>query len=145
MTTFTGRFTVGSNLTLTSPVDLGTAKYSVNMDTVHSFTDGEGLNQAEQVFTDQRTLAASANEELDLSGSLTDAFGTTLVFTSIKAMIITCAAANTNDLLVGGAAANAWSTWASDDTDEVIVVPGKYRPHFKPGKELRERVNNKRR
>jgi len=30
-------------------------------------------------------------------------------------------------------------------TNEVIVVPGKYRPHFKPGKELRERVNNKRR
>ena len=53
MTTFTGRFTVSSNLTLTSPVDLGTAKYSVNIDTVHAFADGEGLNQAEQVFTDQ--------------------------------------------------------------------------------------------
>jgi integration host factor subunit beta len=29
-------------------------------------------------------------------------------------------------------------------TNEVIVVPGKYRPHFKPAKELREGVNNKR-
>jgi len=30
-------------------------------------------------------------------------------------------------------------------TNEAIDFPGKYRPHFKPAKELRERVNNKRR
>ncbi len=30
-------------------------------------------------------------------------------------------------------------------TDEVITIPGKYHPHFKPGKALREGVNNKRR
>ncbi len=30
-------------------------------------------------------------------------------------------------------------------TEEKITVPGKYSPHFKPAKELRERVNNKRR
>lgn len=26
-------------------------------------------------------------------------------------------------------------------TGEKIITPGKYRPHFKPGKELRDRVN----
>lgn len=27
-------------------------------------------------------------------------------------------------------------------TGEAVALPGKYVPHFKPGKELRERVNN---
>lgn len=27
-------------------------------------------------------------------------------------------------------------------TGETVQLPGKYVPHFKPGKELRERVNN---
>lgn len=124
-TTFNGKFTVTSDFKYSSDQDIGTAIHNVNVPDITSFTDGEAANEAEVAFTDQRTLAASANEELDLSGTaIQDAFGTDVAFTSIKCMIIKAATGNTNNVLVGGAAANAWSTWASDDTDEVIVVPG---------------------
>ena len=123
--TFNGKITVTSDLTYSSTLDIGSATHKVNISDLTSFQDGEAANQAEVLFTDQRTLSASANEELDLSGtSLQDAFGNDVAFTSIKAMIITAASGNTNNVLVGGAAVNAWSTWASDPTDEVVVKPG---------------------
>lgn len=49
-------------------------------------------------------LAASASENLDLAGGLTDDFGATLTFTAIKEIIIHASSANTNNVLVGGAA-----------------------------------------
>ena len=33
-------------------------------------------------------------------------------------------------------------TGRNPKTGEAVVLPSKYTPHFKPGKELRERVNN---
>lgn len=124
-TTFNGKFLITSDFKYSSTLDIGTAIHNVNSTDTTSFTDGEAINQAEVAFTDTRTLAASANEELDLSGTaLADAFGVDVAFTSIKVMIITAASANTNNVLVGGAASNAWSTWASDDTDEIVVLPG---------------------
>lgn len=122
---FNGKFRVISDFKYSSTVDIGTVVHNVLVDASTPFTNGEGANQAEVAFTDQRTLSASSSEELDLSGTaLQDAFGIDVAFTSIKVMIITAASANTNDVLVGGAASNAWSTWASNATDEVIIVPG---------------------
>lgn len=124
---FNGQVTVSQQLKYSSTLDADsdTAIHNVDENDVTKFTDGESANQAEVMFRDERTLAASANEELDLSGTaLQDAFGNNIAFTAIKYMIIKAASGNTNDVLVGGAAVNAWSTWASDDTDEVIVVPG---------------------
>lgn len=124
---FNGSITVSQQHKYSSTLDAGTdtAIHNVDENPITRFTDGESANQAEVMFRDTRTLSASANEELDLSGTaLQDAFGIDIAFTSIKAMVIEASSGNTNNVLVGGAAANAWSTWASDDTDEVIVVPG---------------------
>ena len=90
----------------------------------HSFTDGTGANQAQKLFTDQRTLAASANESLDLSGVLTDVFGATLAFTKIKAILVKAADGNTNDVVLGGAASNAWIGPFGASTHTVAVKPG---------------------
>jgi hypothetical protein len=123
--TFNGTVTVSQKHKYSSTLDLDTAIHEVDGDDVFKLVDGEAINQAEVLFRDQRTLTASSNEELDLSGtSLQDAFGADIAFTSIKVMIIKAAIGNTNNVLFGGAAANAWSTWASDATDEVVVVPG---------------------
>lgn len=95
-------------------------KYSAS----HAFTDGTGANQAQKLFTDQRTLAASANESLDLSGVLTDVFGATLAFTKIKAILVKAADGNTNDVVLGGAASNAWIGPFGASTHTVAVKPG---------------------
>lgn len=86
--------------TLTSALDLSTAtdplNYSLNLD----ISTGTGANQADMMWHDQRTLAASATENLDLAGSLTNAFGTTQTFARIKAVIVAAAAGNTNNVNV---------------------------------------------
>lgn len=122
---FNGKFRVISDFKYSSTLDIGTAIHNVLVDAGTLFTNGEGANQAEVAFTDQRTLAASTGEDLDLSGtSLQDAFGNNVAFTSIKVMIVSAASGNTNNVLVGGASATAFSAFVSDPTDEVVIVPG---------------------
>jgi hypothetical protein len=47
-------------------------------------------------------------ENLDLSGVLANALGATLAFTAIKAILIVADSANTNNVVVGGAASNGF-------------------------------------
>lgn len=109
---------------LSGTADIGSREQDVNYTVARPFTSGTGANQADLAFTDTRTLSASATENLDLAGGLTDALGNTLTFASVKALIIVAAAGNTNDVVVGGAASNAWATPFGDATDTVKVPPG---------------------
>jgi hypothetical protein len=125
---FNGQITISQQHKYSSTLDAGTdtAIHVVDENPITKFTDGESANQAEVMFRDTRTLAASASEELDLSGTaLQDAFGNNIAFTSVKAMIVEAASGNTNDVLVGGTGSAAqWSTWASNVSDVVVVEPG---------------------
>lgn len=109
---------------LTTALDIGIAEHAIEYGPSWPFTDGTGANQVQQVFADTRTLAASGTENLDLSGTLTNAFGATIAFTKVKALVIRAAAANTNDVLVGGAGANACFSFFNASTDKVRVKPG---------------------
>lgn len=110
--------------TLSSVLDHGTATFPAKLSGSYTLANGTGANQAQTVFSDQRTLAASTAEDLDLSGTLTDAFGATIAFTKVKAICVKAAAANTNDVEVGGQATNGFSTIFSDASDVVLVKPG---------------------
>lgn len=90
----------------TNALDLGTAALPFNLALGLTLTNGTGANQVDRVFTDTRTLGASATEDLDLAGILTDAFGAVLTFAKIKAVIVTAAAGNTNDVNVTRPATN---------------------------------------
>lgn len=109
---------------LTSALDLGGANYPLAYKVNYPLTDGLGANQAREMFTDNRALAASASESLDLSGVLLDAFGTAILFTKIKALIIKADPTNVNDVVVGGAGANACFSFFNASTDKVRVKPG---------------------
>ncbi len=76
---------------VTSTPDIGSLNYAVNFAASLTFADGTGANQANMIWADQRTLSASATEDLDLAGGLTNVFGAALTFTKIKAIIITAA------------------------------------------------------
>lgn len=110
--------------THTSALDLTTVSAPVNKALNKVLSSGTGANQADKIFHDQRTLAASATENLDLAGVLTDAFGATITFARIKLILITAAAANTNNVIVGGHGSAAFVNWVSDATDKIIVRPG---------------------
>lgn len=123
--TFTGnvRITVGGTLTNTDS-DLQTTTSTLSYSQTHNITNGTGADQANMVWSDTRTLTASASESLDLAGGLTDGFGSTITFTKIKGIVINAASANTNNVLVGGAASNQFINWVSDATDVIVVRPG---------------------
>ena len=104
--------------------EFGSVAQDLKYSAAHAFTDGTGADQAQKLFTDQRTLAASANESLDLAGGLTDAFGATLTLTKVKAILVRAAAGNTNNVVVGGAASNAFVGPFGDATDTVAIKPG---------------------
>jgi hypothetical protein len=64
--------------------------------------DGSGTGKANAIYQDRITLAASANQDIDLRGTLVGALGEPVVFASVKAIFIRAAAANINDVIVGG-------------------------------------------
>lgn len=97
---------LGVNATQTSSVDLGTITFPLSYANSLSYTSGTGTGAADRMFTDTRTLPASANEDIDLSGSLTDAFGVTVTFARIKAVIVVADSANTNSVNVIRPASN---------------------------------------
>lgn len=104
---------------------LATSDDPVLKDYSQLFGAGTGANQASQQWHSlSRTLGASASENLDLAGVLTNAFGQVVTFTKIKALGIKAAAGNTNDVVVGGAASNGFITWVGGATHTVKVKPG---------------------
>lgn len=107
--------------------DIGTPRFAVREEFINSFTAGTATTgQANIMFADTRTLAASATENLDLSGALVDAFGATIVAAEIVAVYVTALAANTNDVVVGGAASNAFNGPLGGTTPTQSVKPGEY-------------------
>jgi len=108
---------------LVDTLDVGAATYPLNLNAQYNFADGTGANQANKVFTDTRTLSASAAESLDLAGGLVDAFGVTLTFTRIKAIIVTAAAGNTNSVQVTRPASNGAPLFMAA-SDGMALTPG---------------------
>lgn len=121
---FNGTIKFSLSGTLTGDNDLSSVTQNIAYSKAFNLADGTGANQANMIWLDQRTLAASATEGLDLAGSLTNVYGSTITFTSIKGIIVFAAAANTNNVLVGGAVSNGFINWVSDASDVLVVPPG---------------------
>lgn len=120
----TSRLNLTVSANLTTALDLVTAQAPLLKTYETVLATGTGAGQADRVFSDTRTLAASGTEDLDLAGVLTDAFGATVTFVKIKALIISAAAGNTNNVLVGGVAAGVASIITPAATGIVVVRPG---------------------
>lgn len=107
----------------TSVLDQGTVTFPYSLSLAYSLINGTAAGQVDRLFTDRRTLGASAAESLDLAGSLVDAFGATITFVTIKAVIITALAANTNDVQVTRPAANGVPLFMAA-SDGIALKPG---------------------
>lgn len=77
-----------------SALDLASATFPLLFDWSATMANGTAAAQASQVWSDTRSLAGSATEDLDLAGVLTNAFGVTLTFTKIKLILVRAASAN---------------------------------------------------
>ena len=110
--------------TQVSSADLADATFPLNYSDSTSMATGTGASQSDLLFTDQRTIAASSTEDLDLSGSLSDAFGNTLAFVKVKAITVKAASANTNNVTVSPASANGFLGPFADASDLLAIPPG---------------------
>lgn len=116
----------------TGSADLGTPTLAFGLSNAISLTNGTGASQADRVFTDERTLAASATEDLDLAAVLTDAFGAAITFAKIKAVIIKAATGNTNDVQLTRPASNGVPLFMAAG-DGIAIKPGGSFAWFAPG------------
>lgn len=120
----TSRISLAAAASQTATLDLGSAQAQLSKSYTVDLTDGTAAGQANRIFHDTRTLTASATEDIDLAGVLTDAFGATLTYVRVKGLIVAAAAANTNNVIVGGASATQFVSWNGGATHTVTVRPG---------------------
>ena len=82
-------------------------EFSPSLSKLQRLADGTGANQADLIYAAERSVATASNDDLDLSGTLTDAFGATITMAEMVGIIVINQAkdgtANTTDLTIGGA------------------------------------------
>ena len=120
-----GTLSISVSITHTGDSDTSTLTDSI-VGAIESWTitNGTGANQANVIWHDQRTLAASTGEDLDLSGVLTDSFGVSVALVRVKAIIVSAAAANGGLIQVGGASATQFINWVADASDIIQIRAG---------------------
>jgi hypothetical protein len=118
------RLSISATAKLTQTQDLGSAVATAVKSLTVALASGTAAGQADKLFADTRSLAASANEDLDLAGTmLQDPLGANLTFVKVKGLLVAASAANTNNVVVGAAASNAWTALLGA-TGTVTVRPG---------------------
>jgi hypothetical protein len=118
---------VSIDATQTGSGDLGTPKFRVQKSKALQWAAGTAaVNQADVLFSDTRTLTASATEDLDLAGVLSSVFGATIAAAEVLLIYIEAAAGNTNNVVFGPAAVNGFPGPFGDVSDRIAVRPGEF-------------------
>lgn len=122
----TAEINLAITASLVGTADLGTPVLKVNpVNELVQLSGGTAaINQADLLFSDTRTLAASATEDLDLAGVLLDAFGATITAAEIVAVYVKADAANTNNVVIGAATQPFAGPLGATGT--YTVSPGEY-------------------
>lgn len=89
----------------TGSSDFGGPAFTPALEAVMNLANGTGAGQADLLFVDERSVNASSNDDIDLAGALTGAFGTTITAAEIVGVLVINAprdgAANTSSLTIG--------------------------------------------
>jgi hypothetical protein len=118
---------------MTQTTDMSSPADVLNYDRSLVYGNGTGAGQANMWWHDQRSLAGSATEDIDLAGSLTSVFGTTITFTSLKGVFVFAAAANnaSNNVNVTRPASNGTTLFLAAG-DGIALGPGEFFAWFTP-------------
>lgn len=105
-------------------LDISTPTDSFQKKSKIELTNGTGANSADLMFHDQRTLAASGTENLDLAGSLVNPLtGEVMTFVEVRAVLVTAASGNTNSVQVTRPSTNGAPLFIGG-SDGINVRPG---------------------
>lgn len=104
--------------------DLGGPVYAPELKKQLAFESGTTANKADMIWGDERTVASATNDDIDLVGALSDAFGSTFSPAEIVGLAIVASANNATTLTIGVAGTNPWvAPWAASG-DGIKVQPG---------------------
>lgn len=115
--------TAAISAALSNPIDLVTGAAPLEYTKKMTWTNGTTIDKADLVFSDTRTLTASSTEDLDLAGSLSSIYGSTLTFVELKAILIVAAVGNTNNVNITRPASNGVPLFLAA-SDGIPVPPG---------------------
>lgn len=103
--------------------NVGTTKLSAGKTISDSLANGTGLDQADQFYMVSGTVAAGTPVDIDLAGSLSNAFGSTVTFARLKGIVIQNKTTTAGAILQVGAGSNPiTSPWLASG-DGVNVGP----------------------
>jgi len=85
----------------------GSTYWNGAMSLVQAFSSGTTANKFDQLYMAERTVGASSNDDLDLSGVLTDIFGATITSVELVGIVLinapkSSSTANASNLTLGG-------------------------------------------
>jgi hypothetical protein len=122
-TTLNAIVTASITTTFRNILDLSTPVDTLSEIKKIELANGTSANQADLCFHDQRTVAASGTDAIDLAGSLAGPFGAAQVFVELRAVFVFAAAANTNNVRVNRPASNGVPLFLAA-SDGIDVPPG---------------------
>jgi hypothetical protein len=127
----TSRYYLEVSGTYSNALDLVTVNAPMSYKKSTDMASGVAANQADRIFSDTRTLSASATEDLDISGgALTDPLGSAFTIAKLKMLIVCAASANTNNVVILGDAASPLLLGTAATT--AAVKPGGCVTFFDP-------------
>jgi hypothetical protein len=89
-------------------LDLSTAKDPLSFEVSTAVAFGVTDGKMDELFHDERTLAISTSEDLDIVGTLTNAFGDVVNLLKVDAIMFKNVSVNANLIEIGPAAANGF-------------------------------------
>lgn len=95
-------------------------------------TDGTGVNQANKLYYERRTLTASSTHDYDVAGGLTDRRGATITMAKLKGLIVVNYATTANYKLVVGGHPTAPVALLNAPNDAIICGPGGWVGSWNP-------------
>jgi len=121
----TAAIDVGMQLSQSGSRARGTQSFQDHVAFSLKFKPGNATTgEADVLFSDSRTIVASGTDDLDLRGALTDALGATVNAVEITTIYVEALSTNTNNVVVGAAASNAFVGPFGASTHTVAVQPG---------------------
>jgi hypothetical protein len=110
--------------TLNNLLDLQSASSALSYAQSVGMSSGVGASQADRIFTDHRTIAASGTDDLDVNaGGLLDPLGVVFTVVRLKLIVVKAAAANTNNVVMG-VGTNPITTILGGTTPTLNIRPG---------------------
>jgi hypothetical protein len=112
--------------TLIGSGDLGNPKQRVTIEELLALSAGtDAIDKANILFQDTRTIAASGNEDIDLAGALSDAFGASIAGAELVLLYVKAHSGNTNNVNVTRPASNGVPIFLAAG-DGRAVKPGNF-------------------